>query len=87
MKLRRPQAASSCLVCLALAVVLLPVRAGAQAVTGTLQGTVADTSGGVLPVKFGFPTNDIASANFGRILGGAGSYSPRVVQLVLRYRY
>ncbi len=38
-------------------------------------------------VKFGFPTSDIASANFGRILGGATSYSPRVVQLVLRYRY
>jgi hypothetical protein len=38
-------------------------------------------------VKFGFPTNDIASANFGRILGSATSYSPRVVQLVLRYRY
>jgi hypothetical protein len=38
-------------------------------------------------VKFGFPTNDIASVNFGRILGAATSYSPRVVQLVLRYRY
>jgi outer membrane receptor protein involved in Fe transport len=38
-------------------------------------------------VKFGFPTVDIASASFGRILGGATSYSPRVVQLVLRYRY
>jgi outer membrane receptor protein involved in Fe transport len=38
-------------------------------------------------VKFGFPTVDIASASFGRILAGATSYSPRVVQLVLRYRY
>jgi hypothetical protein len=38
-------------------------------------------------VKFGFPTNDIVSPNFGRILSGATSYSPRVVQLVLRYRY
>jgi hypothetical protein len=28
-----------------------------------------------------------ASANFGRILGQATSYSPRVIQLVLRYRY
>ncbi len=38
-------------------------------------------------VKFGFPTNDIASVNFGRLLGSATSYSPRIVQLVLRYRY
>jgi outer membrane receptor protein involved in Fe transport len=38
-------------------------------------------------VKFGFPTTDIASANFGKLLIGATSYSPRVVQLVLRYRY
>jgi hypothetical protein len=38
-------------------------------------------------VKFGFPTNDIASVNFGRLLGSATSYSARVVQLVLRYRY
>jgi hypothetical protein len=38
-------------------------------------------------VRFGFPTSDFASANFGRILGGATAYSPRVVQIVLRYRY
>jgi len=38
-------------------------------------------------VKFGFPVNDLASVNFGRILSQATSYSPRVVQLVLRYRY
>ena len=38
-------------------------------------------------VQFGFPTVDIASVNFGRVLGGATYYSPRVVQLVLRYRY
>ena len=38
-------------------------------------------------VRFGFPTSDIASVNFGRILGGATLYSPRVVQIVLRYRY
>jgi outer membrane receptor protein involved in Fe transport len=38
-------------------------------------------------VKFGFPTNDITNPNFGRILISANSYSPRVVQLVLRYRY
>ena len=38
-------------------------------------------------VKFGFPVNDIANVNFGRLLGAATSYSPRVVQLTLRYRY
>jgi outer membrane receptor protein involved in Fe transport len=38
-------------------------------------------------VKFGFPVNDINNVNFGRLLGAATSYSPRVVQLVLRYRY
>jgi outer membrane receptor protein involved in Fe transport len=38
-------------------------------------------------VKFGFPTNDIVSANFGKILGAATSYSPRTLQLTLRYRY
>ncbi len=38
-------------------------------------------------VKFGFPVNDINNPNFGRLLSAATSYSPRVVQLVLRYRY
>ena len=38
-------------------------------------------------VKFGLPVNDIASVNFGKLLTGATNYSPRVVQLVLRYRY
>ena len=38
-------------------------------------------------VKFGFPVNDITNANFGKLLGQANSYGPRVVQLVLRYRY
>ena len=38
-------------------------------------------------VQFGFPTVDFASTTFGRILGGATAYSPRVIQLVLRYRY
>jgi hypothetical protein len=38
-------------------------------------------------VQFGFPTVDIANQNFGRILGGATAYGPRVIQLVLRYRY
>jgi hypothetical protein len=38
-------------------------------------------------VQFGFPTSDIGSATFGQINGLATSYSPRVVQVVLRYRY
>ena len=38
-------------------------------------------------VKFGFPVNDIANVNFGRLIGAATDYAPRVLQLVLRYRY
>lgn len=38
-------------------------------------------------VQFGFPVVDIANPTFGRILGGATAYGPRVIQLVLRYRY
>ncbi len=38
-------------------------------------------------VKFGFPTNDIQSVNFGKLLGAATSYAPRTIQIVLRYRY
>ena len=38
-------------------------------------------------VQFGFPVTDINAPNFGQINGVATSYSPRVVQLVLRYRY
>ena len=38
-------------------------------------------------VQFGFPNTDINNVSFGRILGGATAYSPRVLQLVLRYRY
>jgi outer membrane receptor protein involved in Fe transport len=38
-------------------------------------------------VQFGFPVTDIANANFGAIVGTATAYSPRVLQLVLRYRY
>ena len=38
-------------------------------------------------VKFGFPVNDIANVNFGRLTGAATGYSARVLQLVLRYRY
>ncbi|MFZ2490805.1 MAG: carboxypeptidase regulatory-like domain-containing protein [Thermoanaerobaculia bacterium] len=36
-------------------------------------------------VTWGFPTNDFASANFGRILGTHGGYVPRTYQLGLRY--
>jgi outer membrane receptor protein involved in Fe transport len=38
-------------------------------------------------VKFGLPVNDITNVNFGRLTAGATGYSPRVLQLVLRYRY
>jgi hypothetical protein len=38
-------------------------------------------------VKFGFPVNDINNVNFGKLLGAATSYSPRTLQLTLRYRY
>ena len=38
-------------------------------------------------VKFGFPVNDIANVNFGRLLGGATNYAPRTLQFVLRYQY
>jgi outer membrane receptor protein involved in Fe transport len=38
-------------------------------------------------VKFGFPVNDIANVNFGRLTGAANNYSARVLQFVLRYRY
>ena len=38
-------------------------------------------------VQFGFPITNINDVNFGVINGLATSYSPRVVQLVMRYRY
>jgi hypothetical protein len=37
-------------------------------------------------VKFGFPVNDIANVNFGRLTGGATGCAPRTLQLVLRYQ-
>ena len=37
-------------------------------------------------VKFGFPVNDIANLNFGRLIGAATGYAPRTLQFVLRYR-
>jgi hypothetical protein len=38
-------------------------------------------------VQYGFPNTDINSANFGRILGTATQYSPRTVQVSLRYQF
>jgi hypothetical protein len=38
-------------------------------------------------VKFAFPVNDITNPNFGRLLSGATNYTPRTLQLVLRYQY
>jgi hypothetical protein len=38
-------------------------------------------------VQFGFPTSDINSATFGRLLGASSQYSPRTTQVALRYTY
>ena len=38
-------------------------------------------------VQFGFPNTDTSSANFATITGTANSYSPRVIQLALRYSF
>jgi len=38
-------------------------------------------------VQYGFPVTDINNANFGRIQSGATSYSPRVLQAAVRYRF
>ncbi|MGH9966588.1 MAG: carboxypeptidase regulatory-like domain-containing protein [Pyrinomonadaceae bacterium] len=38
-------------------------------------------------VQYGFPTTDITSANFGRILGTHALYAPRSIQVSLRYQY
>jgi len=38
-------------------------------------------------VQFGFPTTDTTSATFARITGTATSYSPRVIQLAMRYSF
>ena len=38
-------------------------------------------------VQFGFPSNNITSANFGAITGGATLYLPRNVSVSLRYTY
>ena len=39
------------------------------------------------PVKFGFPSVNTTAVNFGALVSTANAYSPRVLQLVLRYRY
>ncbi len=38
-------------------------------------------------VQFGIPSSSIAAANFGQITGLAINYSPRVMQLLVRYRF
>jgi hypothetical protein len=38
-------------------------------------------------VQYAFPNPDLASSTFGRIISTANLYSPRVVQLSLRYQY
>ena len=38
-------------------------------------------------VQFGFPSNNVTATNFGALVGTAAAYSPRTLQLVLRYRY
>jgi hypothetical protein len=37
--------------------------------------------------QYGFPTTDISSSTFGRILGTNGAYIPRTVQINVRYQY
>jgi hypothetical protein len=36
-------------------------------------------------VQYGFPNPDLASINFGRITGESNTYSPRNIQISLRY--
>jgi hypothetical protein len=36
-------------------------------------------------VRYGFPNPDLASVNFGRITGASNTYSPRNIQISLRY--
>jgi hypothetical protein len=38
-------------------------------------------------VQYGFPSASIANTNFGAITGAATLYSPRSVQVSLRYQY
>jgi hypothetical protein len=45
----------------------------------------ADLINALNHVQYGFPILDLANANFGRLTGTAVSYSPRNVQISLRY--
>ena len=38
-------------------------------------------------IQYGFPTTDITSTTFGRILGVNGSYLPRTVQINVRFQF
>jgi len=38
-------------------------------------------------VQYGFPTTDIANANFGKLLTTNGLYIPRTVQINVRYQF
>jgi hypothetical protein len=38
-------------------------------------------------VQFGFPTTDITSASFGRIVGTSNAYAPRRMQIAVKYAY
>jgi hypothetical protein len=38
-------------------------------------------------VWYGTPSNDIQASNFGRITGTSAFYTPRVVQIALRYTF
>jgi len=38
-------------------------------------------------VQFGFPSLNLTALNFGALVSTANAYSPRVLQLVVRYRY
>ena len=47
----------------------------------------ADLFNALNHVQFGFPNNDIASATFGAITGTATQYTPRRIQVSLRYSF
>jgi len=47
----------------------------------------ADLFNALNHVQFGFPSNNITSANFGAITGTATQYAPRNIQVSLRYQY
>ena len=38
-------------------------------------------------VQYAFPTSDISNVNFGRLLSGATTYSPRVLQVGMQYKF